>query len=136
MLQEPGRTLIATSYEANSEWKATLATAGAQLVDCEQNSKGLNLDQLLPTLAQRGVLSVWAEGGGTVLGSLFDGGHVDEVWAFLAPSIIGGGGVAAVGGTGVDRAADALRLRESTVEMVGEDILVRGYAGAWSPQIQ
>ncbi len=136
MFQEPGRTLIATSYEANSVWKARLATAGAQIVECEQSSRGLNLNQLLATLAQRGVLSVWAEGGGTVLGSLFDGDHVDEVWAFLAPSIIGGSGIAAVGGKGVTRATDALRLRESTVEMVGEDILVRGYTGAWSPQPQ
>ena len=136
LFAEPGRTLVATSHEASAEWKAAIAGAGAQVVECEHDGAGLNLDQLLTTLAARGVLSVWAEGGGAVLGSLFEGGHVDEVWAFLAPSIIGGDGVAAVGGAGVVRAADAFRLREQTVEQLGEDILVRGYAGDWSPQLQ
>ena len=136
LLSEPGRTLVATSHEASAEWKAALAGAGAQVVECERDGSGLNLDRLLATLAQRGVLSVWAEGGGAVLGSLFEGGHVDEVWAFLAPSIIGGDGVAAVGGAGVTRAGDAFRLRERTVAELGEDILVRGYTGDWSPQVQ
>ena len=135
LFAEPGRTLVATSYEAAAGWKAAIAAAGAQVVECEHDGTGLNLDQLLAALAARGVLSIWAEGGGAVLGSLFAGGHVDEVWAFLAPSIIGGDGVAAVGGAGVTRAADAFRLRERTVEQLGEDILVRGYAGDWSPQL-
>ena len=39
-------------------------------------------------------------------------------------------------GAGVARAADAFRLRERSVEVLGEDILVRGYAGDWSPQLQ
>ena len=136
LFSEPGRTLVATSHEADAGWKAAIAGAGAQVVECEHDGAGLNLDQLLATLAQRGVLSIWAEGGGAVLGSLFEGGHVDEVWAFLAPSVMGGDGVAAVGGAGVTRAADAFRLRERTVEEVGDDILVRGYAGDWSPQVQ
>ena len=136
LLSEPGRTLVATSHEASGEWIAAVAAAGAQVVECERDGAGLNLDQLLSALAERGVLSVWAEGGGAVLGSLFEGGHVDEVWAFLAPSIIGGDGVAAVGGAGVARAADAFRLRERSVEVLGQDILVRGYAGEWSPQLQ
>jgi len=133
---EPGRTLVATSHEADAGWKASIAKAGAQVVECEHDGSGLNLDQLLAALAERGVLSIWAEGGGAVLGSLFEGGHVDEVWAFLAPSIMGGDGVAAVGPAGVTRAAEAFRLRERTVELVGEDVLVRGYAGDWSPQVQ
>ena len=136
LLREAGRTLVATSQEADAGWKAAVAGARAQVVECERDGAGLNLDQLLAALAERGVLSIWAEGGGAVLGSLFEGGHVDEVWAFLAPSIMGGDGVAAVGPAGVGRAADALRLRERTVELRGEDVLVRGYAGDWSPQVQ
>ncbi len=136
LLGEPGRTLIATSQEADGGWKAAIAAAGAQVVECEHDGAGLNLDQLLAALAARGVLSVWAEGGGAALGSLVAGGHADEVWAFLAPSVIGGDGVAAVGPAGVTRAADAFRLRERTVEQLGDDLLVRGYAGDWSPRVQ
>lgn len=142
VFERPGTAIVATTAPAPRAWRRAVAATGAQLVDCEpelgtRNSEpgtghGLNLDQLLQTLGQRGIMSVWAEGGGTLLGSLFDGGHVDEVWAFIAPVILGGAGARpAVGGLGVDRVAYAWGLRETVVERLGEDILVRGYVGDW-----
>ena len=77
-------------------------------------------------------MSVWVEGGGTVLGSLFEGGQVDEVWAFIAPVVIGGGGLAAVGGVGPDLVSQAWRLKSPQVEIVGDDVLVRGRTGNWA----
>ena len=134
-LREPGRALVATAREADAGWKAAIATTGARVVECERDGAGLNLDQLLAALGARGALSVWAEGGGALLGSLLAGGHADEVQTFLAPALIGGDGVAAAGALGVTRAADALRLRDVTVERLGDDMLVRGHAGAWSPEL-
>ena len=134
-LREPGRALVATAREADAGWKAAIAATGARVVECERDGAGLNLDQLLSALGARGALSVWAEGGGTLLGSLLAGGHADEVQAFLAPALIGGDGVAAAGALGVTRAADALRLRDVAVERLGDDVLVRGHAGAWSPEL-
>ena len=93
-----------------------------------------HLDQLLPALGQRGIISIWAEGGAAVLGSLFEGGHVDEVWAFLAPLIIGGDGLPAVASLGARALSDAFRLSEPTVELLHPDVLVRGYTGSWSPR--
>ncbi|MGH2634002.1 MAG: dihydrofolate reductase family protein, partial [Tepidiformaceae bacterium] len=103
----------------------------AQLIECESGDGWVNLDQLLGTLAQRGIMSIWAEGGGTLLGSLLDGGHADEVWAFIAPLVIGGGGLPAVGGAGAQTMAAALRLRESEAEILSPDVLIRGYTGSW-----
>lgn len=134
LLGERGRTIVATSSAAAAEWREQIAAAGAQIIECEGNDAGVNLDQLLPILAERGITSIWAEGGGPVLGSLLAGAHVDEVWAFLALVIIGGDGLAAVGAAGVVGVADAIRLREPVVERLGDDILVRGFAGDWSPQ--
>lgn len=133
LLRQPGTTLIATARDAPAPWKRDIVAAGARLIECEPAAVGVNLDQLLPALAQRGILSVWAEGGATVLGQLFDAGHVDEVWAFVAPIILGGDARPAVGGEGVARVAEAWRLREPVVEWAGGDMLVRGYAGDWSP---
>jgi len=63
-----------------------------------------------------------------ILGSFFDAGLVDKVHAVIAPMIVGAADApAAVAGEGADRMADALRLREVTVERLGEDILVTGY---------
>ena len=53
---------------------------------------------------------------------------MDKVQAVIAPMIIGAAEApAAVAGRGAYRMADALRLREVTVERLGEDILVTGY---------
>ncbi|MBI2766064.1 MAG: bifunctional diaminohydroxyphosphoribosylaminopyrimidine deaminase/5-amino-6-(5-phosphoribosylamino)uracil reductase RibD [Chloroflexi bacterium] len=133
LFKEPGRVLVATSSAAPAGWRRAVAGTGAQVIECEAGPGGVQLDQLLTTLGQRGILSVWAEGGGTLLGGLFEGGHVDEVWAFVAPIVIGGDGLPAVGGIGAGVVAEAWRLRETVVERLGEDILIRGYAGDWSP---
>jgi diaminohydroxyphosphoribosylaminopyrimidine deaminase/5-amino-6-(5-phosphoribosylamino)uracil reductase len=74
------------------------------------------------------VTSVLVEGGGTLLGSLFDMGLVDKVVAFIAPTIVGG--VAApspVAGLGVEKMADALCLQRVRVERFGTDVAVIGY---------
>ena len=134
LFAQPGHTIVATSNQADAAWKREVAAAGAQLIDCERDARGVNLDQLLPALGQRGIISIWAEGGAAVLGSLFEGGHVDEVWAFLAPLIIGGDGLPAVASLGARALSDAFRLSEPTVELLHPDVLVRGYTGSWSPR--
>ncbi|HET7737452.1 MAG TPA: bifunctional diaminohydroxyphosphoribosylaminopyrimidine deaminase/5-amino-6-(5-phosphoribosylamino)uracil reductase RibD [Tepidiformaceae bacterium] len=128
----PGHVIIATSREADTAWKTAVVAAGAQVIECERDGAGVNLEQLLPALGARGIMSLWVEGGSTVLGSFFDGGHVDEVWAFVAPLILGSG-IPAVGGLGAASISDATRLEDHMIEQVGDDILVRGYTGGWSP---
>lgn len=133
LFTEPGLSIVATAYDAPARWKAEIAATGATVVECEHGEDGINLAQLLPTLARRGIITLWVEGGGTLLGSLFDADLVDEVWAFLAPRIIGGQGMPAVGGHGIDRISHAAALRDVRIERFDDDILVRGYAGRWSP---
>jgi len=134
VLHGPGHAIVATTREAPAGWKRAIAATGAHVIECDRSAAGgVELDQLLPALAARGILSIWAEGGGTLLGSLFEAGHVDELWAFLAPLVIGGGGLPAVGGAGAASIAGAWRLRDVVVESVGGDILVRGYTGGFDP---
>jgi diaminohydroxyphosphoribosylaminopyrimidine deaminase/5-amino-6-(5-phosphoribosylamino)uracil reductase len=83
-------------------------------------------EELLIALKERGCSGVLVEGGAETLGSFFDRSLVDEVWAFVAPIIVGGG-KAAVAGLGVDKIAGALRLNDVSVEQLGQDILMRGY---------
>jgi diaminohydroxyphosphoribosylaminopyrimidine deaminase/5-amino-6-(5-phosphoribosylamino)uracil reductase len=67
------------------------------------------------------------EGGGKLLGSLFDHHLVDKVLAFISPVIIGGCEAVSIGGNGVDNMAKALRLSRIDIKNLGEDILVSGY---------
>ncbi|MGH7910859.1 MAG: bifunctional diaminohydroxyphosphoribosylaminopyrimidine deaminase/5-amino-6-(5-phosphoribosylamino)uracil reductase RibD [Candidatus Dormibacteraceae bacterium] len=88
---------------------------------------GDDLPGLLRHLGGRGVLSVLVEGGSQVLGSFFDQGLVDRVYAYLNPSVLGGlQARPAVGGLGVDALSDRAQLQGVGVERLGGDILVSG----------
>jgi diaminohydroxyphosphoribosylaminopyrimidine deaminase / 5-amino-6-(5-phosphoribosylamino)uracil reductase len=68
------------------------------------------------------------EGGGVLNGSFFDQRLVDKVTLVIAPLIVGASEApAAVAGRGAQYMREAVRLRETTVERLGEDILVTGY---------
>ena len=108
--------------EHDGEGVETAAMPGADgLVD---------LEALMSHLGEREVASVVVEGGGVLLGALFDGGLVDKVCAFIAPVIVGGAAAPTpVAGEGVELIGDALRLRDVEVLRLGEDIAVVGYCG-------
>ena len=89
----------------------------------------VDLGAVLLALRERGCQSVMIEGGARVLGSAFDMGLVDEVWAFVAPLVIGGG-QPAVAGEGPARLADAFRLHDARTEALGPDVLIRGLTAA------
>ena len=89
---------------------------------------GVDLPTLLTTLGERDVTSVLVEGGGATIGALFDLKLVDKVVAFVAPVIIGGDeAISPVGGIGIARMEEALRLRDVKVRRFGEDVAVIGY---------
>jgi diaminohydroxyphosphoribosylaminopyrimidine deaminase/5-amino-6-(5-phosphoribosylamino)uracil reductase len=129
LFAQTGAVIVATTNGSPASWRAAISRAGAQLVLCEAGDHGgVTLRQLLLTLGQRGVVSAWVEGGGSVLGGFFDDGLVDEVWAFIAPLVIGGTAARpAVAGDGARTIAEAWRLLEPSAESLGQDILVRGY---------
>jgi diaminohydroxyphosphoribosylaminopyrimidine deaminase/5-amino-6-(5-phosphoribosylamino)uracil reductase len=131
VLTGPARTLVATVERAPSAsggWRASLRAAGAEILNFPAVDGRVDLLALLRELAGRDVLSLLVEGGGVMLGGFFDRGLVDKVHAVIAPMIIGAEDApAAVAGQGAYRMADALRLRDITVERLGDDLLVTGY---------
>ena len=66
--------------------------------------------RVMQALGQRGFTSVLVEGGGTVAADALRAGIVDRALLFVAPALLGGDGVPAVGALGIARAADAIRL--------------------------
>lgn len=87
----------------------------------------IDLARLLRFLGERGIDSVMVEGGPRLLGSLVDLGAVDEVAAFVAPSILGEGKAPGpIAGVGASRMADAIGLSDIEIERFGADVLIRG----------
>ena len=123
------KALIATTEASSEAWRREMEEAGAQVEILGADEAGrVGLPPLLDVLGESEALSLLVEGGGVLLGSFFDQALVDKVHAVIAPMIIGGASAPmAVAGQGASRMADALRLREVTVEKLGEDLLVTGY---------
>jgi len=128
---EPGKTLLALGRLVAPEEKTAFAEVGAELLELPSEEGWVDLEKLLKTLAEQEITSVLVEGGGILLGSLFDCGLVDKVIAFIAPVIIGGSEAkTAVGGKGIDKVVDSLKLERVSIEKLGEDLMVSGYVAA------
>jgi diaminohydroxyphosphoribosylaminopyrimidine deaminase/5-amino-6-(5-phosphoribosylamino)uracil reductase len=123
----PGRILVATTERADPDRVRALRESGVDVEVVSANAAGVDLRALLGVLGARGVISLLIEGGPTVLGTAFDAGIVDKVVAMLAPRIIGGSALGAVGGLGALSLAAAPLLRDVTTESVGTDLVVTGY---------
>lgn len=83
---------------------------------------------VLQELASRSTQSVLIEGGATTAGRFFDAGLVNKVTFFMAPKIVGGAGApGAIGGSGVEKMADAWELERVTVVQRGRDLEISGY---------
>ena len=128
IFNEPGSTLIATGEGLTVETKKALAAAGAEVTELPAGKNTVDLPGLLRLLGRRGITNVLVEGGGILLGALFDAGMVDKVIAFIAPVIIGGSKArTAVAGSGIEKMLNACRLTSVEVENLGSDIVVTGY---------
>ncbi len=124
----PGKTLLAASRAPDAAQAERLNRVGAEVAVLPLAEGRVDLKQLLVLLGQREITSLLVEGGGRLLGSLFDSGLVDKVVAFIAPMIIGGEDAeTAVGGSGVGQIADSFRLERVTTCIHEGDVMVTGY---------
>ena len=127
VLAGPSPTLIATTEASPAAWRQRMQRAGADVLVLPAVDGRVDVEALLRALGERGVLTVLFEGGGVLLGVLFDRRLVDRVQAVIAPLVIGASDApAAVAGRGVERMAQAPRLRDVTVERLGDDTLISG----------
>jgi diaminohydroxyphosphoribosylaminopyrimidine deaminase / 5-amino-6-(5-phosphoribosylamino)uracil reductase len=125
---ETGKTLLALGNFVSPEKKEEFFKVGAELLELPSEAGSLDLRSLMKRLGEREITSVLVEGGGILLGSLFDNHLIDKVITFITPIIIGGEAAkTAVAGIGVDRVADAIKLERVNVEKFGEDVMVSGY---------
>lgn len=90
--------------------------------------EGEDLVDLLDRLRELGAHRVFVEGGPTLASSFVRDGLVDEVLVYVAPTLIGGPGLA-VGDLGVASIDQQRRLAAASVERYGEDLLVIGRFG-------
>ena len=126
LLRQPGRTLVFVA-DRDVAQGADLVSSSAEWVVAPGDEGRVDLRAMLSELGRREITSLFVEGGGTLMGSLFDEGLVDRVVGFIAPVIVGGDAAPSpVSGSGVERIADAMRLTSVRIRRFGDDVAISG----------
>ena len=98
--------------------------AGVEIITVAEDGDGhISLRDALQALGARGLTRVLAEGGGRVAAGLLRLGLVDRAVWFHGPKVIGGDGIAAVTGFGVEALEDAPVFVPRTTARIGDDLV-------------
>jgi diaminohydroxyphosphoribosylaminopyrimidine deaminase/5-amino-6-(5-phosphoribosylamino)uracil reductase len=121
-------TLFVTTDSAPVEKLQFLESRGAQVEIFKSRSEKVDMTIVMNYLGKKGINSMMIEAGPELSSSLIRGGLVDKVVFFYAPRIIGGADAPGmVGGSGIDKLAEAIPIKEIVVKRFGEDIMIEGY---------
>lgn len=119
--------LTLTSLAGQETENRKLLAQKAKILEIKEKAGQINLKDAMKKLAQLEITNILVEGGGTLIGSLFDEGLVDKVLFFISPKIIGGkDAISAVMGRGITHIDKAVKLKEIKLKRLGEDFLVEG----------
>ena len=117
--------LVAVGAHAPWDRVSALQDAGVDVISCADTRPGVG--HVLAALAERGMQSVFLEGGPTLAGAFLEASLVDVVQWFQAPMLIGGDEApGAIGGQGAATLGAAARLHDVAVHNVGGDVRYEG----------
>ena len=125
--RKAGGLVVTGRIKGKERKERALTRAGLRLIALPSRGNRFRMRDILRELLKQGIYSLLVEGGGETNAALFKEGMVDELAVFIAPKIIGGReAISPVEGRGVEKIAQALRLKEWSVERVGVDFLIKG----------
>jgi diaminohydroxyphosphoribosylaminopyrimidine deaminase/5-amino-6-(5-phosphoribosylamino)uracil reductase len=116
-------TWIVTSDSVLAARRAAVERAGAQIIAVPEADGRLSPTDALRALGDRGITRLLVEGGSALAANLLQQGLVDRIHWFRSAAIIGGDGLAATGGLGIERLVEVKRFVRGDAEMVGADVL-------------
>lgn len=124
---EEAPLILAFGPEATEETRKFWEEKGADVIVLDAPERERRLVMLMERLAERGMTNIIVEGGGELLGRLFDLQLIDEARVFISPKIVGGNeAIVPVGGAGLELMTDAATLKDQKIEVIGPDVLVTG----------
>ncbi|OOH89696.1 riboflavin biosynthesis protein RibD [Pasteurellaceae bacterium 15-036681] len=118
------RTIIATLNEDQNKHQP-YQNFGVEIVVTKSKDKRIDLNDLLQKLGAMGIDSLLIEGGSNLNFSALQAGVINRVHCYIAPKLVGG--VTAktpIGGQGIEILANALKLKNPQISLIGEDILL------------
>ena len=128
MLGLPGRTIIMTSLdsvEAHPELVEVFHDKKIELVAVASEDDRLDIRSILSYLAQEEQINdVMVESGAIVAGAFMESGLVNELYCFIAPSLLGDQAKPMFVLPSVEGMADKIQLKIHSVESFGDDICI------------
>lgn len=117
-------TIIATACVDEEKIKK-YTDKSCKVITVARRYEHIDLSKLMIALGEMNIDSILLEGGSMLNWSALKSGIVNKVQAYIAPKIFGGiTSKTPIGGTGVDLPEDAFFLENSTITMIGQDILI------------
>jgi len=86
-----------------------------------------SLEELSQQMRTREIQSFLLECGPDLAFNAIQAGIIDKIVMFVAPKLLGGREVPAIGGAGVERLAEAIQLEDSEISMAGPDFVITSY---------
>ena len=125
------RTILAVGQQTTDNRQQTkineLKSLNVDILYCEEKDGRVDIDDLMNKLGHKGIDSLLLEGGSCLNAAFLQAGCVDEVYAFIAPKIIGGEhSKSPIGGQGIELMKDAITFDKVEIEQIENDILIKG----------
>ena len=118
------KTIIATTRESPLQRRLAYEKKGAQVWVLPSSGGQVSLKSLFRRIGKAQFLHVLCEGGGVLSQAMVDAMLIDEFLFFVAPTLLGGGGVPVMG-QGAWSLPRCPQLKISGSEAVGRDLLIR-----------
>jgi diaminohydroxyphosphoribosylaminopyrimidine deaminase/5-amino-6-(5-phosphoribosylamino)uracil reductase len=119
--------VVTTAHAAHSEQEKMekLQNAGIETLVVSEKEQRCDLSELLVELGRRGVQQLLVEGGATVLSSFLREKLVDEVNVYIAPLLLGKGGIADLA-RNLDVNIGVEKLIDVKLEIFDSDVKISG----------
>lgn len=117
-------TWLICREDADDERRDAYTECGVEVIPVPAGEDGFpDIRRALEALAERGITRLLVEGGGQLAASLVRADLADRMIWFRAASVIGGDGLPAVAGLGIDDVAAAPRWRRVRADILTDDLL-------------
>jgi len=117
--------IYVTGSDISPARQKALVARKVEILNGKFGKNGFHIKPLLKELANRDMNSILVEGGAELNASVLKAGVVDRVVAFISPILIGGGKAPGfLGGQGVMKVNNAIKLKDLEVTKIGEDLMV------------
>ena len=121
-------TIIAVTSAAPESKLQKISDAGAEILVCKDDNGRVDFTDLMRKIAEKGIIYVLVEGGGTIAAEFLEKRLADKIAFFYAPKIIGGkDAVAAIGGLGIDSITEAIEIKDMGITRIDDEYLIEGY---------